>query len=138
MASLNLSGNAVKPQATGINKPPDIEQKEPSGTEKKEGSLVGDVASSMAQKAEDAASGLGSRMESLAGTLREKAPQEGMMGRASSAVADTLQAGGHYLAEQGASGAAKDVTDLVRKHPIPAVLIGIGLGFLLARVTIRS
>jgi uncharacterized membrane-anchored protein YhcB (DUF1043 family) len=28
-----------------------------------------------------------------------------------------------------------DVTTMVRNHPLPAVLLGIGLGFLLARLT---
>jgi hypothetical protein len=27
------------------------------------------------------------------------------------------------------------MTNLIRRHPIPAVLIGIGLGYLLARMT---
>jgi len=97
-----------------------------------------DAASSVGQKAEDATAGLGSRMQSLAGTLREKAPHEGVMGKASSAVADTLESSGHYIEDQGLQGMAEDVTELIRKNPIPAVLIGIGLGFVLARVTIRS
>jgi hypothetical protein len=30
---------------------------------------------------------------------------------------------------------ADDLTNLVRNHPLPAILLGIGLGFMLARLT---
>jgi len=33
---------------------------------------------------------------------------------------------------------ADDVTDLIRRNPIPALFVGIGLGFLLARLTTSS
>lgn len=96
------------------------------------------MATTVAHKAEDATSGLGCGMRSLADTVREKAPHSGVMGKASAAVADTLDTSGQYLQQQGLEGMAEDVTELIRKNPIPAVLIGIGLGFLLARVTVRS
>jgi hypothetical protein len=48
-------------------------------------------------------------------------------------VAGTLESGGRYLEEQGLGGIAEDVTGLIRRNPIPAVLIGVGLGFMLAR-----
>jgi hypothetical protein len=94
-----------------------------------------DVASSVGQKAEDAASSVGGGMASLAGTIRENAPREGMLGSAAASVADTLESGGRYLQEEGFGGMADDLTDLIRRNPIPAVLVGIGLGFLLARST---
>lgn len=34
-------------------------------------------------------------------------------------------------------GAGRELTALVRRYPVPALLIGFGLGFLLARVTRR-
>jgi hypothetical protein len=77
-------------------------------------------------------------MQSLAGTLREKMPHEGMMGTAGSAVADTLERGGRYLQEEGLSGMAEDLTALIRRNPIPAMLIAFGVGFLIARSTTRS
>ena len=33
---------------------------------------------------------------------------------------------------------AEDLTDLIRRNPIPALLVGVGLGFLLARATTRN
>jgi ElaB/YqjD/DUF883 family membrane-anchored ribosome-binding protein len=92
-----------------------------------------DVASRVGQKADDMAGRAGSAMESAASTVREHAPQSGMFGSAASKVADTLESGGRYLREEGMTGLAEDVTDLIRRNPIPALLLGLGLGFLLGR-----
>ena len=96
-----------------------------------------DVASNLGHKAENATEAVGSGMQSLAGTIRDKAPQGGFLGGAASGVAGALDSSGRYLEEQGLSGMADDVTNLIRRNPIPAMLIGVGLGFLLARITRR-
>jgi hypothetical protein len=102
------------------------------------GSTAANVASTVGHKADDAASAVGQGMSSLAGTIREKAPQSGVLGSAASTVASSLQSGGDYLKEHGLSGAWDDLTALVRRHPMPAVLIGFGVGFLLSRATSRG
>jgi ElaB/YqjD/DUF883 family membrane-anchored ribosome-binding protein len=89
-------------------------------------------------KADEGVATVGRGVENLGQTVRDKGPQSGVMGRATSAVADTLENTGEYLEEKGLSGMASDVTDLIRRNPIPAVLIGVGVGFLLARLTTRS
>jgi len=96
-----------------------------------------DVASNLGDRAEGAVSSVGSGMQSLAGTIRDKAPSGGMLGGAASGVAGALETSGRYLEEEGLSGMGEDLTRLIRKNPIPAMLIGIGLGFLLARITRR-
>ena len=96
-----------------------------------------DLASSAGHKTGDAVSAIGSGMSSLAGTIREKAPHEGMLGTASCSVADSLESGGRYLREEGLSGMAEDAANLVRRNPIPSLLVGVGVGFLLAR-SLRS
>lgn len=97
-----------------------------------------DAASTVGHKADDAAATVGGGMKSLAGTIREKAPREGVLGSATSSVASTLESGGRYLQEEGVSGMMDDLTNLIRRNPIPALLIGVGIGFLLARTTSRS
>lgn len=92
-----------------------------------------DVASNVGHRAEETTSTVGGGMRSLAGTLRENLPHEGMMGSATSAVADTLERGGRYLEEEGLRGLGEDLTNLVRRNPIPALLLGIGIGFLIGR-----
>jgi hypothetical protein len=77
-------------------------------------------------------------MESLAGSIRERTPHSGIIAGAGGAVADTLERGGRYLQEEGLSGIGKDLTELVRRNPIPALLIALGVGFLIARSTTRS
>lgn len=96
---------------------------------------AGDVASNVGHRAEDAVSAVGGGMKSLAGTLRENAPGSGMFRSASSTVADTLEDSGRYLQEQGLSGIGRDLTNMIRRNPLPALMIGFGLGFLLAQAT---
>jgi hypothetical protein len=57
-----------------------------------------------------------------------------MLGTAASTVADTLEHTGRYIQDEGLAGMADDVTELIRRNPIPAMLIGVGIGFLLAKV----
>jgi hypothetical protein len=96
-----------------------------------------DLGRSASDMAENATSKVGSSIESMGGTLRDKAPHEGMMGTAASKVADSLEKGGRYLQEEGLSGIAGDVTDLIKRNPIPALLVGVGVGFLLAQALRR-
>jgi hypothetical protein len=94
-----------------------------------------DVASAVGDRAESATHAVGSGMQSLAGTIRDRAPQSGIIGGAASGVAGALDRGGRYLEEQGLGGMGEDLTNMIRRNPIPALLIGVGLGFLLARMT---
>ena len=96
-----------------------------------------DAGSYIAHKAEDATTAVGGEMQSLAGSIRSKGPHEGMLGNATSAVANTLDTCGRELKEHGLGGIADDITNTIRKHPVPAILCGIGLGFLLARVVAK-
>ena len=95
---------------------------------------AGELATNVGKKAEDATAAVGSSFKSLGGTVREKGPG-GVFGGATSAVADTLETSGRYLEEYGLSGLGQDMTNLIRRNPIPALLIGIGLGFMIARAT---
>jgi len=88
-----------------------------------------ETASAVAEKTDDALSSVGERMTSLAGTLREKVPQEGMIGSAAATVADRLQSGGHYLQEHGLQEITNDLAAAIRRHPVQAVLIALGVGF---------
>jgi gas vesicle protein len=97
-----------------------------------------DMASSLGHKAEDATHALGSGMQALGGTVREKLPHGGVVGTAASSVANSLESGGQYLKEEGLSGMAEDVTNMIRRNPVPAMLVGVALGFIIARATARS
>lgn len=96
---------------------------------------AGEAASFVGKKVEGATSAVAGSMKSLAGTIRENVPSEGILGGAGSAVAETLESGGRYLEEEGLSGIGEDMTNLIRRNPVPAVLVGIAVGFLIARAT---
>jgi hypothetical protein len=95
------------------------------------------AAASIGQQCEDATHSVGSGMKSLADTVRQKGPQAGVAGSAASSLAQGLEKGGQYLEEQGLKGIADDVTNMIRRNPLPALLLGIGLGYVLARATLR-
>lgn len=103
---------------------------------------AGDTASSAmhtaGQKADDVVSAVGGKVQGLAGTVRDAGPKDGMLGGATRAVADTMENTGRYLQDQGVSGMMGDFTDLVKRNPVPALLIGIGVGYLLGRALDRS
>lgn len=43
-----------------------------------------------------------------------------------------------YIQEKDLSDMAEEVSGVIRRYPLPAVLIGVGVGFLLARTATRS
>jgi len=101
------------------------------------GHAVGNAATTVGHKAEDAVCSVGKGMESLGEKVREKGPEHGLLGKATGAVAGALETSGKYLEDKKISGMAEDLTNLIKRNPIPALFIGVGLGFLLAR-TFRS
>jgi ElaB/YqjD/DUF883 family membrane-anchored ribosome-binding protein len=72
-------------------------------------------------------------MQQLADTVRDRGPDSGVFGSAKEYVADTLDQTGQYIQDKNLSGMMDDVTGLIKRNPIPAVLIGLGVGFLLGR-----
>jgi hypothetical protein len=48
-------------------------------------------------------------------------------------VADTLEHAGSYLEERNLDGMLEDITGVIRRYPLQALLAGIAIGFLLAR-----
>jgi len=95
------------------------------------------VASSVGQTADQAAHAAGSSLRNLGEQLRENAPREGVVGSAAQYAASGLQQTGRYIEEHGVSGMIDDLTNVIRRNPVPAVLIGIGLGFLIGRALRR-
>jgi uncharacterized protein YjbJ (UPF0337 family) len=85
--------------------------------------------------ANEAATAVGEQMGSLAGVIRDHAPQEGTMATAATAVAGGLESASTYLKEKDYENLATDLTALVRSYPVQALLVGVGLGYLLARGT---
>jgi hypothetical protein len=85
-----------------------------------------------AKKANEAAPVIGEKMKSLASVIRGKTPREGKIGTTATKVADGLESASNYLQEKKFDHLGEDFRGLVRRYPLQALLVGLGLGFLLA------
>jgi hypothetical protein len=90
-----------------------------------------DVASSVADKAQEMTSSVTHRVGEAASSVGQRAQD------AASTVADTWDSGRRYVQEEGVSGMLDDLTVVIRRNPIPSLLIGFSLGFLTARLMKR-
>jgi ElaB/YqjD/DUF883 family membrane-anchored ribosome-binding protein len=98
------------------------------------GHKASETATNVRHKTDDAVGSVGTGMKNLAGTVREKAPHEGIMGAASSGVANALERGGRYIEQEKLSGMAEDFVAVLKENPLLTIGIGIGLGFLIAQL----
>ena len=106
------------------------------------GQQKGDAGSSLQDAKDKARSAASSAVDAVkgaagaaAGKAREVASAVGRKAEdAVSAVGDTVESGGRYLQERDLSGMMEDFTGLVRRYPIPALLVGVALGFCMGRV----
>jgi uncharacterized protein YjbJ (UPF0337 family) len=85
------------------------------------------VAATVTSAAQDVAS----RVAETAGTATGKAQE--MAGSAATTVTDTLAGVGTSMQDRGVQGLSGDLTGLIRRYPVPALLIGLGIGFVLGR-----
>lgn len=92
----------------------------------------------IADRADETVSSLGRGVTQFAGKIRENSPVKGTIGSAAGAVADGLESSGKYLTDSGLSGIEEDLASVVRRHPMPSVFVGIGLGVLLGRMVMRK
>jgi ElaB/YqjD/DUF883 family membrane-anchored ribosome-binding protein len=102
------------------------------------GTALQEGAQAVGHTAEDATAAVGRGMERVAGTVRDQGPHGGVLGSATHSVADAIEGTGKYLEEKNLSGMMEDVTGLIKRNPIPAVLIGLGVGFLIGRALTPS
>ena len=114
---------------------------------------VQEFTSAVADKASEATNRLGEQIEALGKSVREQAPSDGTLSTAAASVAETLEGAGTYfqekdlehmmkdltgvVREKDLEHMVKDLTGVVRRYPVQSLLIGIGLGYLLARSTDR-
>jgi hypothetical protein len=107
------------------------------GKAKEAVSSVGDMAtqaaSTVGNKADDLTAAAGHEIREFGRTVAKKAPHDGMTGAASQAVAEGIKGSGRYIEEAKLSGMAHDVEQVIKNHPIPALLACLGIGFCLGR-----
>ena len=96
------------------------------------GSMASQAACDVGKRADNLTASAGAGIQQWGDRLGKNAPHEGVLGSASQAVAKAVKDGGEYLEDAKLSGLTEDIAKLVRKNPIQAVLIAIGLGWFAA------
>ncbi len=152
MAGSSRISSDIKDRAEGIKESAAQTAQEAKGLVQETASTLGqkasDAASNVGQqaremahtaerRAEEARSSVGQGLSQLAGSLREKAPQEGMLGSAAEAVASRLESGGRYLQSHDLGDITNDMAGVIRQYPIPALLCAFGVGLLLGMAARR-
>lgn len=99
--------------------------------------LADEALSNAGQKADDMATSLGGSMKSLAGEIRAHTPEQETLGQLASGVANVLDRTGRLLQEEGVSGLAGELNQVIRRYPWSAVFVAVGVGFLLAQTSRR-
>ncbi len=89
-----------------------------------------DMASSVAETVSDAASSVKQTAQEAVSYVGERASD------AASAVGQGFSSGAGYVRDS-ATSAADNLTQLIRNHPIPALLVAFAAGLLVARATRR-
>jgi ElaB/YqjD/DUF883 family membrane-anchored ribosome-binding protein len=86
-----------------------------------------DMGTQALEKAKDMGSDALEKAKGYAANVSEQASRIG------NKVEQTYETSRDYVTHRGLSGMGDDVTDLIRKNPLPAILVGVGIGFLLGR-----
>jgi hypothetical protein len=101
------------------------------------GEMASRAASDVGRKADDLTASAGVGIQELGDRLGQNVPHAGYVGSASQAVVRTVKEGGEYLEGAKLSGITEDVARVIRRNPIPAILIAIGLGWFVGRTLKR-
>ena len=96
------------------------------------GAMASQAACDVGKRADDLTASAGAGIQGLGEKFGKNAPHTGMLGDASQAVARSVKEGGQYLEGAKLSGITEDIAHVIRRNPIPAVLIAIGLGWFVA------
>ncbi len=97
------------------------------------GSIANQAVCDVSQKANDLTANAGAGIKGLGDKLSQNAPRSGLVGNASQSVAKAVHDGGQYMEDAKFTGMVEDVAHLIRRNPIPAVFLAIGLGWVVAR-----
>jgi ElaB/YqjD/DUF883 family membrane-anchored ribosome-binding protein len=85
----------------------------------------------VSERASEAVSSISARVGDAADAIRENTPAS--VAPYADRAADTVKRAASYLAEGDFKAYADDLSELVRRHPMPAMLTGVAVGILLAR-----
>jgi hypothetical protein len=87
--------------------------------------------SRMGEAVRATAQDVASRLTETASEVSAKAQETAST--AASTVTDTVKGAGAYLQEKGMGQITGDLAALVRRYPLPSLLVGLGIGYVLGR-----
>jgi len=96
-----------------------------------------DVAGNVADKAKDVAGNVADTARDWASGAVDAVKDSDAVNKATDFASEAWESGSRYFQEHNFKDMAEDVAGVIRRNPIPALLVGIGLGFILAR-SLRS
>jgi hypothetical protein len=107
-----------------------------------------DVAGNVADKARDVAGNVADKARDVAGNVADTArdwasgavnavKDNSVVNKAEDYASEVWETGTRYIQDHSFKDMADDVAGVIRRNPIPALLVGVGLGFILAR-SLRS
>jgi uncharacterized protein YjbJ (UPF0337 family) len=132
---MSSSGPGRREQTVGS--PPQSIGAKPDQQEEATSTATQETSSPAMGKASQSISAVGEKIGSLADVIRDRAPHEGAVATAATTMADKLGAAGSYLQEKNLDHMVSDLSNMIRRYPVPSLLIGLGIGYLLARSTRR-
>jgi hypothetical protein len=92
---------------------------------------ISSKAQRVAQRLDDATTRTGRRVESMGRTASDR------LTRAADNLAERTESVGGYLQDHDVRAMADDVADVIRRYPVQSLLVGLGMGFMLGRLTTR-
>jgi uncharacterized protein YjbJ (UPF0337 family) len=95
---------------------------------------ISTAATAVAGGVESAQGAISTAATAVAGGMESA---QGAISTAATAVAGGVESASSYLQERKFEGMATDLTALIRQYPVPSLLVGMGLGYILARLTSR-
>lgn len=93
-----------------------------------------DFINKASDKAHETVESVGDKIAGASETLQGKLKETGKeVGEVVTAVSDKVRSSAQYLEDSSVQEVVEDVTGLIKRYPLQALLIGAGIGFLLAR-----
>ena len=125
----------LKDQASGMSTSEMVDTVKDKAAEL--GDRAQEAGAQAAVKADEAMNATGGQLTTFAQTIREKAPTDGRVGEVAQQAADVLERSGSYLQESDLNDVRGDLEQMIRRYPVQSLLVGLGVGYLLARATRR-
>jgi len=97
------------------------------------GQVASQAACDMGQRVDEMTATCGSNIRDLGERMHREAPQGGFLGGASQAFAQSIQNSGDYIEHARLSGMTDDLAQLIRRNPLSAIAIAMGIGWFVGR-----